>query len=82
MRQQFAQRLVIELDDVPRLETHLIGEIQRLARRIRSHGGLLRLCGATRQARDALRVSRLDSQFPPYPTRHDAVMGFRPAQPR
>ena len=82
MRQQFTQRLVIDLDQIPLVESYMISELLRLQTRIRSEGGLLRLCGVSEQIQNALRVSKLGGQLPQYQTPVDAMKGFRPAKPR
>jgi anti-anti-sigma factor len=82
LEQCFCYRVVIELDDVDYLQSWMVGEIVRLHKRVATHGGMLRLCGLSPAARDVLSISRLADRFPPYRNRTEAVMGYRPAQPR
>jgi anti-anti-sigma factor len=74
LRQHLACRLVLELDEVPSLSSSLLDQLLLLHRRIRIRGGLMRLCGLSEEAQEVLRISDLESQFPAYPTREDAVM--------
>lgn len=82
LQQQFTYRLVLELDELAVLRSHLIGQLVLLHQRIDSHGGLLRLCGLSEENQLALRASRLDACFPLYRDREEAVMGHRPNRPR
>ncbi len=83
LEQNFTHRLVLELDDIGHLNSHLIGQLVWLYKRIHTHDGTLRICGLSSRNEEVLRVSRLDGRFPLFETREDAVMGFaRPAQPR
>lgn len=79
---EFAHRVVIELDDLGLLRSHLIGELVRLQKRLHTSGGILRLSGLSSSNYDILRSSRLDERFPWYQTREEAVLGHRPGQPR
>jgi anti-anti-sigma factor len=82
MQQHFTYRLVLELDDVPSLNSYFLGQLVMLHKRIHSRDGVLRLSGLTDLALDALRACRLDHSFSRYSTRADAVMGHRPTKPR
>lgn len=87
MRQHFASRLVLELNDLPLLRSSLIGEMVLLHKRIHSQGGIMRLSGLSDANQAVLRMMRLEDRFPPYPNRHDAVAGvsadsLRFAKPR
>jgi anti-anti-sigma regulatory factor len=77
----FCYRVVVELDDV-RLKSWMLGELVRLQKRIDEHGGTLRICGLSTQGEEALAACGLADRFPAYSSRHDAVMGHRPAKPR
>ncbi len=82
LQQQFVHRLVLEMDQVRLLGSSLLGQLVLLHKRIHTHGGLMRLCGLAAQNADVLRASRLDSRFPNYAGREQAVLGHRPHQPR
>jgi len=82
LEQAFTYRLVLELDDVSLMRSWMIGELVKLHKRIVSHEGLMRLCGVSDANQEVLRMCRLHDRFPQYPSRHDAVMGQRPSQPR
>ena len=83
LEQNFTHRLVLELDDIGHLNSHLVGQLVWLYKRIRTHDGTLRICGLSSRNEEVLRLCRLDGRFPLFETREDAVMGYsRPAQPR
>jgi anti-anti-sigma factor len=80
--QAFCYRLVLELDDVPRLQSWVVGQLVLLHKRICSQGGVMRLCGVSDANHQVLRYCRLHDRFPQYANRTAAVMGQRPVQPR
>jgi anti-anti-sigma factor len=83
MEQHFTHRLVLELDQVPMLSGHVIGELIELYRLIAEHDGVMRLCGLSPDNRDVLHQCRLDERLPPYEDRQEAVLGsLAPRQPR
>ena len=83
LQQHFTYRLVLELDEVAVLSSHLIGQLIELYRRIEEHEGVLRLCGLSPYNRRVLHACRLDDRLLPYGDRQEAVMGQpRPARPR
>ena len=82
MEQQFINRLVLELDDVPALRSYLIGQLVLLYKRIHARGGMLRICGLTDSQRLALRSTRLDERFPCYKNRTEALMGSQLVRPK
>ena len=82
LQQQFAHRLVLELDDVPYLSSSLIGELVRLSKRVQSTGGLMRLCGLSDRNLRVLHVTHLSGCFPHYRTRTEAVMTANANKPR
>lgn len=81
LEQHFTYRVVLELDEVPLLNSALVEQLFLLYRRIQEHDGLLRLCGLSPYNRRVLHACRLDERLPPYHDRQEAVMG-RPRQPR
>jgi anti-anti-sigma regulatory factor len=78
----FVYRLVLELDDVEVLDSYLIGQLVLLQRRIREHGGILRLSGISPLNREVLRTHGLDGRFSIYGSLTEAVMGAFPSKPR
>jgi hypothetical protein len=59
-----------------------VGQLVLLHKRLATHDGVLRLSGVSDGNQNVLRVCRLESRFPQYHTRADAVHGFKPMQPR
>ena len=53
LEQQFNYCLVLELDEVQRLDDDLVEQIAELADRIERHDGLLRLCGLSAEGAPA-----------------------------
>jgi anti-anti-sigma regulatory factor len=82
LRCHLAHRMVVELDEVPRLASELLGELVQLGKRIASGGGIMRLSGVSPAGKAAIEAARLDRLFPCYPNRTAAVMGNRPRNPR
>ena len=80
--QEFIHRLVIGMDEIRLLRSHLIGELVSLHKRLQDQGGMLRLAGLSDSNYDVLVLNGLGDRFPRYRTCEDAVMGYRPAQPR
>ncbi len=81
VEQHFTYRVVLELNEVPHLNSHLIGQLEELYRWIREQDGLLRLCGLSPHNQRVLHACGLDEHLPPYRDRYEAFMG-RPRQPR
>jgi anti-anti-sigma factor len=75
-------RVVLELDELETMPSHLIGQLVLLQKRLQTHGGVLRLCGLSDQCQQALKTCRLEDNLKSYPTRQCAVNAFRPVQPR
>lgn len=83
LQQHFTYRLVLELDEVPVLNSYWIGQLIQLYRRIATHDGVMRLCGLSSYNRQVLHACRLDDRLLPYGDRQEAVMGRpRAARPR
>jgi len=83
LEEHFTRRLILELDELDVLCSYLIGQLVLLHKRIVVHGGMLRLCGLSKNNQQVLRMSRLAGRFPTYPDRRAAVMGrATPRQPR
>ena len=73
----FVYRLVLRLDGVDVIDRNLLSELVKLYRRIRLHGGVMRLCGLSSQHREMLENCRLSRWFPPYNDVREAVMATR-----
>jgi anti-anti-sigma factor len=71
----FVYRVVLQLDGVRALNRDLLRELVLLYRRIRQHGGMMRLCGLSAQHRRLLEESGLMRRFPAYHDLQEAVMG-------
>jgi anti-anti-sigma factor len=83
MQQHLTHRLVLELDNLPVLNSYLIGQLIQLYRWIREKDGVMRLCGLSSYNRRVLHTCRLEEHFQPYHDRQEAVMGYtKPSQPR
>jgi hypothetical protein len=85
LQERHAYRLVLELDEIKKLSSLLIGHLIRLEQQIAVQGGLLRLSGLSPHHLDALElfVSRLDRRFLCFPNREAALRDQeRPRQPR
>jgi len=75
LEQDFIYRVVLELNELRRLDDRLIEQLIDLHDRIAAHGGLLRLCGLSPYNRRLLLERGLDDRFVPYEDREEAVMG-------
>jgi hypothetical protein len=81
--QYFTYRLVLELDQIGPLNGHLIGQLTLLDDRIRTHRGVMRLCGLSPRNAEVLRRCGLGERFPMYRDREEAIRGcHRPSQSR
>ena len=74
LQEHLTHRLVLELDQVDALGSHLIGQLVLLQKWTSEHGGVLRLCGLSPRNRRVLKRCHLDGRFPAYGNRMDAVM--------
>lgn len=81
LQQQFAHRLVVEMNDLTTLSNSLLMELLRLYRRIHEHGGLMRLSGLRDEHLQFLRMTHLQRSFAYYDSVTEAVMGT-PPKPR
>ena len=75
LQRHLTYRVVLELDQIEVLDSHLIGQLIELYKRIRSHDGVMRLCGLSAYNRQVLHVCHLDDRLTPYSDREEAVMG-------
>jgi hypothetical protein len=82
LEQEFGHRIVVELDDIGLLRSQLIGELVHLHKLVCEHHGVMRVSGLSDRNYEVLRTNRLHHRFPRFQSRTDAVMGYRPSQPR
>ena len=82
LEQHFTHRLVLELDQIHLLRSYLIGQLVWLSKRIHTHDGIMRIAGLSTPNQELLRICQLNRHFAQYSNREDAVMGYRPTQPR
>ncbi|MCA9269706.1 MAG: hypothetical protein KDA41_14600 [Planctomycetales bacterium] len=82
MQRHSARRMVVELDGLACVDDETARQIARLFDQVTGDGGLLRVSGATAAAQEKLTKAQGDGAVPCYATRHDAVLGHRPHQPR
>lgn len=75
-------RVVIEMHQIRLVRSYLIGQLVMLHKRVSTHEGTMRLSGMSDDNQTALAASRLDTRFPQYGNRDEAVHGYRPMQPR
>lgn len=75
MEKHFVYRVMLDLHGVPELDSDLIGQIMQLDRHIRTHDGVLRICGLTPEGRAMLEVYRSDDLCLDYETREEAIRG-------
>jgi anti-anti-sigma regulatory factor len=87
LEQHFVYRVVLECEQLPRLTSSLVAQLQLLWRRIDGRGGVMRLCGLSTANQELLDRCGLAQRFPHYQAREDAVLAnrpraLRPSQPR
>ena len=75
-------RLVLEMDEIDVLRSLLIGQLVLLQKRIRRHGGMLRLSGVSADNRQVIESCSMADRFPAYRNRVEAVMGASGPKPR
>ena len=82
LNNHFTYRLVLEMDEVAIMPSHLMGQLVMLQKRVLQHDGALRICHLRPACQDVLRITRLESILPNYGTREEAVLGLLPKKPR
>ena len=75
LKNHLMRRMVLELNDVQRLRSGLLGQLVRLHDSVCNEGGVLRICGLSDENRQVLQACRLDRRLPSYVDRREAVMG-------
>ncbi|OHB81522.1 MAG: hypothetical protein A2V98_01345 [Planctomycetes bacterium RBG_16_64_12] len=76
LERHFVYRVVLDLDEIELLHSYLLGQLVLLDKRVREHGGMMRLCGLSSFNQRVLRLHGLDVRFPTYGDLEEAVMGF------
>lgn len=82
LERHFVYRLVIQCDNVRALNSHLIGQLLVLNRRICQHNGVIRLSGLSAYNKRVLEIHGLVDRFPAYDSLEEAVLGSWPTKPR
>lgn len=82
MQQHFAQRIVLDLHEVPLIHSFLVGQLVLLHKRVTSGGGIMRVCGLTPTNESVLHTARLHDRFPNYESCEAAMHGHLPNKPR
>jgi anti-anti-sigma factor len=75
LERHFVYRVVLELDEITLLHSYLLGQLVLLDKRVREHEGTLRLCGLSSFNQQVLRTHGLNTRFPTYCDKEEAVMG-------
>jgi anti-anti-sigma regulatory factor len=75
-------RVVLEMEQVSLICSLLLGQLILLSKRVHSHHGVLRISGLSEVNQEVLHTCRLDVALPNFHNRGEAVMGYRPLQPR
>jgi anti-anti-sigma regulatory factor len=71
----FIYRLVVELEDLEKLPSGMMGQLVMLQERLAQCGGALRICGLSPECEESLQNFQLDSALQNHPSREAAVMG-------
>lgn len=82
LQTELIDRLVIEMDQVRQLSGRLLRQLIQLAEDLASQGGSLRLAGLSEDCYQSVRRLSLESRFPRYHDRSQALDGHRPGRPR
>jgi anti-anti-sigma regulatory factor len=75
VERHFTYRLVLECDELVRLDSTLVAQLLVLDRRLHARGGMLRLCGLSELNQQVLERCRLNGRFPCFRNRSHAVLG-------
>jgi anti-sigma B factor antagonist len=72
-------RVVLNLENVPYIDSFGVGELIASFTSVRRNGGTLRLCSPTPQVFEVLQLVKLPMMVEVHPTEHDAVASFAAA---
>jgi anti-sigma B factor antagonist len=78
--QQGRRKVVLNLEDVPYLDSAGLGEIVRTYTTISRQGGSLKLLNLTKRITDLLSITKLLTVFDTYDSEADAVRSFSSAR--
>ena len=67
------RRMIVDLSDVPLMNSSGLGMLVGASTSLRSAGGSLAIAGANEKIQHLFRMTRLDSVLTHYPTRDEAV---------
>ncbi len=81
MIQQGQRKIVLNLAEVPYIESAGLGEIVRTYTTISRQGGQLKLLNLTKRITDLLSITKLLTVFDTYDTEADAVRSFSSSAP-
>ena len=71
-----AKKLVLNLGEVPYIDSAGLGEVVRSYTTVKKHEGMLKLLSLTKRIKDLLAITKLLTVFDTYDTEVDAVMSF------
>jgi anti-anti-sigma regulatory factor len=71
----FIYRLVLELENLEKLPSGMMGQLVLLQERLAQCGGALRICGLSPECEETLQSCQLDSALQNHASREAAVMG-------
>jgi anti-sigma B factor antagonist len=78
---QGAKKIVLDLSQVPRIDSAGIGAIVSAYSSVRSAGGILVLANLTKRIADLLQITKLSTVFETYDTADEAVAKLASATP-
>lgn len=76
LTQQGARKLIVNLNDIPQIDSSGISVLVKLSISLARQGGALHLVSGQGRVRDALTVTRLVEAIPTYETEELAKAGF------
>jgi len=71
------RHVVVDLSDVPVMNSSGLGMLVAASTSLRSAGGALAVAGASEKIQGLFRMTRLDSVLAQYPTRDEAVAAYQ-----
>lgn len=76
---QARKKIVLNLSDVPYIDSAGLGELVRTYTTVSRQGGSLKLLGLTKRITDLLSITKLLTVFETYDSEADAVRSFTPS---
>ncbi|MFB3855404.1 MAG: STAS domain-containing protein [Vicinamibacterales bacterium] len=77
--QQDRKKIVLNLENVPYIDSAGLGEVVRTFTTVTRHGGSLKLLNLTKRIQDLLSITKLLTVFETFDTEADAVKSFSKA---